>query len=803
VILFYAALAFLSGVAAAALGLAAAWPLVALGGAGVCAGCLLGRRPREAILVVLLAVLALSGIDRFEESRPSDKPTGVALLNDLEDGEGSPLRVTLRGVIADEPEERETTRRYTLRVEAYVSPDGWQPAGGRVQVTSRLYPTYAYGDLVQLTGHLETPPVLGDFDYREYLARRGIVSTMLFPRTEVLGGGSGSDITRLLIDARRPLGNALERALPEPESALARGILLGQRASIPDGLMDDFNRAGISHLIAISGQNVAIVAAFVVGSLAWLIGRRPATAVAIVFVLVYAVFVGASPSVLRAAVMAVVMLGATLAGRPGSALSSVVLAAGLLVAWRPLIVDDVAFQLSFAATLGIVLAAERLRQLISPRLGGLPGWLAAPLAENVAITSAASLAVLPVIAGSFGRLSLVSLPANLLAAPAFVLALFGSGLAALTGAIDPTLGRLAGELAYLPLTYLVRLGRFAADLPGASVELRSFGLIEAILVYALLSLVWLGLKHKRAPDVESPRTRRLSPALAAAAILSLLAALVWWGVLSPDTQRLQLTVLDVGQGDAILIETPQGHRILVDGGPSGAGLAQALGRELPPSARRIDLIVLTHAQDDHVTGLVELLQRYNVGAALAGPLEGETGAYRAWRDELSRQDVPLLPAVAGQRFDLGEGVLIEVIGPPPQGVTGSEDDLNNNSVVLRLVYGEVSFLLTGDLAADGEAALLASPADLHATVLKVGHNGSDGSTTPAFLDAVSPSLAVISAGADNVFGHPSPTTRLRLAGVPLLRTDANGDIRFETDGAALWVAFARGGYSRVDFGLVR
>jgi competence protein ComEC len=144
-----------------------------------------------------------------------------------------------------------------------------------------------------------------------------------------------------------------------------------------------------------------------------------------------------------------------------------------------------------------------------------------------------------------------------------------------------------------------------------------------------------------------------------------------------------------------------------------------------------------------------------------------------------------------------------VLGPPPEGLNGSEDDLNNNSVVLRLVYGGVSFLLTGDLAAEGEAALLASPADLHATVLKVGHHGSDGSTTPAFFDAVAPSIAVISVGADNVFGHPSPTTRLRLAGIPLLRTDANGDVRFETDGTALWVDFARGGYSLVDFGRAR
>lgn len=796
-ILFYAALAFLAGVAAAALGLAGAWPILALGAAGVCLGSLLAGRHRDALLVTALILLALFGLDRYEEALPSAQPGGVALFND------TGQTVTLRGVIVDEPEQRDRSQRFTLRVDAYETPDGWQDADGHILVSAHPFPVFEYGDVLQLGAELETPPVFDTFDYRDYLARRGIVSQAVFPRIEVVGEGAGSGLTRLLIDTRRPLGEALERALPEPESALARGILLGQRASIPADLTDDLNRAGISHLVAISGQNVAIVAAVLVASLAWLLGRRPATLAAIVLVLLYAVFVGASPSVLRAAVMATVMLGATLAGRPGSALGAVTLAAAGLVVWRPLIVDDVAFQLSFAATLGIILASKRIQDLLQPRLSWLPGWLSAFLAENVAITTAASIAVLPVIAASFGRLSLVSLPANLLAAPAFVLALGGSLLAAVAGFIDADLGLLAGELAYLPLTYLIRLGRFAADLPMASVEVRGFGLAESVVAYALLGLAWLYLRDRPVPDVETPPRQPLRPALAASAALVLVATLVWYGALQAAPDRLRVRVLDVGQGDAILIETPAGQRILVDGGPSGARIAQALGRALPASDRRIDVIVLTHAQDDHVSGLVEVVQRYDVGAALAGPLEGETAAYLAWRDELQRADVPLFTPQAGQQIDIGDGARIEVLWPQQDLLSGTVDDFNNNSVVLRLVYGEVSFLLTGDLAADGEAALLDGPADLYATVLKVGHHGSDGSTTPAFLDAVNPALAVISVGAENTFGHPSPTTRLRLVGVPLLRTDDNGDVELETDGTSLWVDFQRGGYSLVEVGTAR
>jgi competence protein ComEC len=797
VILFYSALAFLAGVAAAALGLGDAWPLLALGGAGVCVGSLLAGKLREVALLAVLVLLALFGIDRYEEALPPSQPSGVALLND------TGQTVTLRGVVVDEPEQRDRSQRFTLRVDAYETPTGWQDADGRIQVSARPFPSYKYGDVLELSGELETPPVFDTFDYRDYLARRGIVSQAVYPRLQVVGKDAGSELTRLLIDARRPLGEALKRALPEPESALARGILLGQRASIPADLTDDLNRAGISHLIAISGENVAIVAGVLVASLAWLIGRRPATAAAILLVLLYAVFVGASPSVLRAAVMATLMLGATLAGRPGSALGAVTLAAAVLVVWQPLVVEDVAFQLSFAATLGIILASKRMQDLLKPRLGWLPGPLADFLAENVAITTSASLAVLPVIAASFGRLSLVSLPANLLAAPAFVLALGGSLLAAVAGLIDADLGRLAGELAYLPLTYLVRLGRFASEVPMASVEIRGFGLAESVASYALLGVIWLYLRDRPAPEVEMPAYRPLRPVLMASATLVLVGSIVWLGALQTSPNRLRVTVLDVGQGDAILIETPAGQNILVDGGPSGTRIAQALGRVLPAADRHIDLMVLTHAQDDHVSGLVEVAQRYDVGAALAGPLEGETEAYQAWRDELVRTGVPLFTPQAGQQIDIGDGARIEVLWPQQNLLRGTVDDFNNNSVVLRLVYGGLSFLLTGDLAADGEQALLDSPADLHATVLKVGHHGSDGSTTPAFLDAVDPSLAVISVGAENTYGHPSPSTRLRLAGVPLLRTDYNGDVQLETDGTSLWVDFQRGAYSMVEAGLAR
>jgi competence protein ComEC len=601
VILFWVALAWLAGGSAAALGLAPLWPLVMLGGAGSCLGLLLGRQQGQALLLGALVLAALVAIDRYEQARPDPRPAGVALLN----GE---KQVHLRGIVVEEPEERERSQRLVLQVEAYQHEDSWVETHGKVLVNARLFPRFDYGDVLEFRGALEAPPVFEGFDYREYLARRGISSVSVFPAIERVGAGAGDALKRAVIDLRAPFSEALRRSMQEPESALARGILLGQRASIPAELNEDFNRAGISHLIAISGYNVMLVAGFALATLGPLLGRRRATVAAMLLVLLYAGFVGGAPSVLRATLMAEVMLGATLAGRPGSSLTAVLLTGAALTAWRPLLIEDVSFQLSFAATLGIVLLSEPLRERIQPPLQRLlPEHPAAFLAEQSAVTTAASFAVLPVIASSFGRLSLVSLVANVLAVWGFTLSLAGAFVTAVAGAVHDDAGRFAGELAHLPLAYLVLLGRIAAGVPMASVEVGDFGLSEAVVLSALLLLLTRVLRRPRTADPDLPASPRLRPATYAALVMVLLAVVVAWGALAPAETRLRVTMLDVGQGDAILIETAAGHLILVDGGPSGARLTQALGRELAPSQRRIDLMVLTHGHDDHTTGLIEVL----------------------------------------------------------------------------------------------------------------------------------------------------------------------------------------------------
>jgi competence protein ComEC len=273
-------------------------------------------------------------------------------------------------------------------------------------------------------------------------------------------------------------------------------------------------------------------------------------------------------------------------------------------------------------------------------------------------------------------------------------------------------------------------------------------------------------------------------------LLALLAALVWLSVWQATSQILEVTFLDVGQGDSILVKAPGGAAMLIDGGPAGQyGSSDTARRIILPAllvagVNSLQAIVLTHAHDDHIGGLPEVIQQVPANMLLAPRVEGESDSYRRLIEIAHSKGIEVIPAAAGQAIVLGGGALCEILHPGPQPVFGSASDVNNNSTVMRLTYRQFSLLLPGDLEAEGEQYLLSRRPNLESTVLKVAHHGSDSATSEAFLAAVRPRLAIISVGRTNPFGCPRPLTlaRLRAHGVRILRTDLDGAITVRTDG---------------------
>ncbi len=707
--------------------------------------------------------------------------------------------VKFRGVISEEPREGATSSSYTVDVRTAFIDNNWQTREGSVLVRLPPYPRYEYGDLLELEGELLTPPVLEDFDYREYLSRQGIDSVAEYPWVRPIEHSRGNTLKAAIIDLRHELSSSLDSALPDPESSLAGGILFGARSALPRDLRDDMDATGTSHLVAVSGQNVTMLAAVVIAALAWLIGRRAACLIALTSIGLYTLLVGAEASVLRAAIMGTIFVVAMIVGRQNTGWVALLLAAAAMTALDPQVVHDVSFQLSFASVLGLTVLAMPLRDWFQSMIARWPAAsdfpLTKPTVDLMSMSAACIAFTIPITAVNFHQVSIAAPLANLFAVPAFVAVAATSAVVILAGLISPAAADYASWLAWPPAAYMVTVVRLFAAFPAASIRITNVSTAHAIVYYALLAAVVLRLRDLSLPVfVEPPRVQvapRTGLSLAALAlVLALSSALVWLVVSSPQSSRLSVTFLDVGQGDAILVESPSGNRILIDGGPSGSALSAALGRSIPFYERDLDLIILTHPQADHAGGLPEALERYNVGAFLTNNLDSDSAAIAHLEASLIQSGVPILRAERGQSIDLGGGAMLTLLNPAPNSEF-SEGDLNDRSLVARLTYENVSMLLTGDLGAEGEAALESLGTDLESTVLKVGHHGSRTSTTTEFLDRVDPSLAVISVGASNRFGHPAPEVLGRLEEQTVFRTDQNGDVTVYTDGNQVWVSTQR------------
>ena len=275
-------------------------------------------------------------------------------------------------------------------------------------------------------------------------------------------------------------------------------------------------------------------------------------------------------------------------------------------------------------------------------------------------------------------------------------------------------------------------------------------------------------------------------------VLAFLVIVAWLALRQLPDGRLHVYFLDVGQGDATLVQTPDGRQILIDGGPNPTALLSELSAVLPFWDRSLDLVVLTHPDGDHLTGLLAVLDRYQVGRVLDTSQTDAASLAAAWRERLAKGNIPRTTAQRGMRIPFGD-VMLTVLHPSSKPLTGTASDDNNNSIVLRIDYGPTSLLLTGDAESEAEADIIKAGLPLQADVLKIGHHGSNGSTSAPFLVAVTPSEAVIQVGADNSFGHPAREVLKRLmdARAEILRTDTNGRIEAVSDGRKLSVKVSR------------
>ncbi len=754
--------------------------------------CFVFKTQRRNLLIVALAVVAFCGGSAYY---PAWLPQDT-----INAAEYPQKQLALKGFISAVPEIKDTTTHLELTVQDIND----QPATGRVLLFVPRYPEYRYGDLLLVKGRLSPAPQFAGFDYQAYLARQGIHATMLSPNIQVLQQRSGFSLLAWIYTFRQNLSDSLAAALPEPQAGLAQGILLGIRSSISPQLQNDLSITGTAHLIAISGINLTIIAGMIVALGIRFLGRRHYYYIWIALTIIwfYTILAGFQAPVIRSAIMASVFLLAELLGRQKLAIPALVLSAAIMVGLSPNVLWSVSFQLSFLAMTGLILIAplfqDSARNFVS-RHWGEDGWAARvllPVTDSFSVSLGSVIAIWPIVAYNFGVVSFIGPLATFLIAPALTPIIMSSALTAFTGLVSAPVAQAIGWLSWLFLSYMHVMINMFASLPLIALQTGTVHLNWVKLYYVLLTLafaiksntrkvltVWSYLKNRLSsfPAVyfRTPKKYSMVPLLIMAFLTSSMT------VTLPDS-RLHVSFLDVGEGDAILIQAA-GQTILVDGGDRPQAVIRQLSKKMPFWNRNIDLIVLTHPHQDHISGLVEVLKRYRVQQVMAPNVETENPLFLKWLSLIKSNDVKLTYAQRGQKMILKNEATIEILNPPQNNRSNQKEDFDRNGIVLKIQLGQHSFLLTADIDQETELGLLNARAEVRCTVLKVAHHGSGGSTSDDFLFAAQPQFVVISSGAGNPFGHPAPEVLHRLNNRTVYRTDVSGTIEFVTDGKKMWV----------------
>jgi competence protein ComEC len=594
-------------------------------------------------------------------------------------------------------------------------------------------------------------------------------------------------------EVRARAEGALGRGMPVREAALARGFVLGEDEGVDPGTSEDFRRAGLSHLLAVSGQNVALLALLAMPLLAALgMPMRTRLLWVLGLIVLYVPLAGAGPSIQRAGIMSGLSVLATLAGRRTSRFYALVFAAVVLVLIEPRIAADVGWQLSFAAVLGILLLAAPVRAVIVARTGSR-GWHRA-LAEGAAMTIGATLATAPLIAFHFEAVSTTTLVANLLALPAVAPAMWLGMLTAVVGQVPGVPVQALNAIDAPLLAYIAQVAAWCGRPSWAylHVHLGLGGLVGSYVAITVATILaqrlsrnrrLMGLRRRSAADgsishrigVFSARQRGVVVAVLVAGAL----VLVWpgrggAGAEGAAPSGLRVSVLDVGQGDAILLQPRNAPAVLVDGGPPGDSLVAKLRAS---GVERLGAAIVTHDQSDHAGGIRELLGVLPIDRVLYGVLHRSTLA------QVHAAGIATARLAEGSELRSGR-LRLDVLWPPAELRSGPHrgEDPNSLATVILARWRRFAMLLTADAEAE-TTPLDPGPID----VLKVAHHGSEDAGLGALLERTRPRLAVISVGAGNPFGHPTPATLATLAahGVPVLRTDRDGAIAIEIRGDAV------------------
>jgi competence protein ComEC len=714
---------------------------------------------------MILTALFFIGGWRYISVQPVMTPSQAAYYNDR----GT---VKLVSTVVKPPDPRDTHTKLTIEVQTlkplFDDVNTALQVSGKVLLQVQPWQGFVYGDQLEVIGELQTPFEAADFSYRDYLARQGILSTMAYAKVELIASGQGNPIKRAIYDLQYKAYDTLQNLFPSPESDLLAGILLGRDQGISPNLQDAFSRTGTTHIIAISGFNMAIVAGLFSGIFTRIIGRKWGALLAILSIMFYTILVGGGAAVVRAAIMGGLGVLGGMFGRRQNGLNSLGLASLGITLVNPNVLWDIGFQLSFAATLGLILYAQPLEErIIRWASQSMPEERAAkivgPVSEFFFFSLIAQVMTLPIIAYHFRDISWIALIANPLILPPQPLVMILGGLALIAGLVLFPVGKLVSLFALPFVTYTIRMVEWLARLPGSRLVLPEFHFLWLLIFYVLLFLFTLVPKPQQAS-----LAKRIFSYQTGLIVLAGLTIFVWHQVLATPDDKLHLTLLD-GEG-TLLIEAPGGRAVLVGGGESPSSLKQVLGEMLPAGGHQLDAVIVGSAARDDLNGLTGGLKNPPAQMVLwcCDPDINQTSevVYRGFAE----QGVPIERMQPGQRLDLGDGVVLEVVWVGERGA------------LLWLEWEDFSVLIPAGKVDDQWKMQGVAPDVL---ILKDGVAVEDFALDK--LGLWSPAVILFPLEKEDLTLHGKHAVLNLLADYPVVSTLDHDWVRITTDGKQLWV----------------
>ena len=668
--------------------------------------------------------------------------------------------ISATAVVIKGPSEGEYNYKYTVKART----GKYKNKKFIVYINKKNKKLLEYGDLIEIKGEYSAPEVARNykgFDYSQYLKTLNIYGTIKVEESKIINKNQLSPILISINNIKEKMIDNANRNMPKRTANLLLGILIGERDNIQEDIIESFRTANLSHILAVSGAHTS----YIILGITYLISKsktpkRIGYIITIINLLIFIIITGASYSVVRACIMAIVVIGAKICYRKENFFTSICISLIIILIQNPFAINDIGLKLSFMGTAGIVIFNKSITNFF------IKLKIKQKIAEALSVTFSAQLMIMPITILNFNTISLTFFISNILASPLLgIIIIFGFISIFISSILNP-ISKILFLILHIFLELLILVSKVTEKIPGSSILVKTPNILFAIVYYILILFFNYFFVIKQNPTrrfhkkiIKIITIKNIKNAFKVIAVVFLIMLLLT-RIVRIINPTLKIYFIDVGQGDSTLIVTPKNKKILIDGGEGKSNvLFQYL---LDRRINKIDYIIISHFDSDHCYWLIEIIEKMRVENIVMSKQSKESEEYKKILEIIKQKNIKVSSVKAEDKIIIEKNLYTKILNPAEK---FEFQDLNNNAIVAKLVYKNFSMLFTGDIEKAEENLAKKYKNELKSTILKVAHHGSKTSTSEEFLKYVEPQIALIGVGENNKFGHPNQITIEKLKNI--------------------------------------